>query len=73
MARCSNHPNVIKFIGILVRCSEHDENAASTGACIENSLVCIVTELQRCSVFHAIVEYKESFTMQQMRKIVYQV
>jgi hypothetical protein len=43
------------------------------GACIENSQVCIVTELQRCSVYYAIVEHKESFTMREILTILYQV
>jgi len=56
MTRCSNHPNVIKFIG----------------TCIENAQICIVTELQRCSVFDAVVERKEAFTKRDILRILYQ-
>jgi hypothetical protein len=57
---------------MLLLLSQHD-NAALLGACVDHSQICIVTELQRCSVYDAIVARKESFTIREIMRMLYQV
>jgi len=56
MARCSNHPNVVKFIG----------------ACADNNQFCIVTELLRCSVHDAFITRKETFSVADTLRVLHQ-
>jgi hypothetical protein len=51
----------------------HTHSPPPAGACLEESQICIVTELQRCSVHDAVVERKEAFSQQDIVRILYQV
>jgi hypothetical protein len=73
MARCSNHPHVVKFVGA---CADNNQFW-----CVQCVLirVCarvpcsIVTELLRCSVYDALVVRKEPFSVADTMRMLHQV